>query len=82
MYHLVKCLNITEYAIESKNIKYDYLDKIYFITNDLDFDYYPDENEFYSCLTLKYDFEKQKKLKSNLMDYDILNDIKRKIKVL
>lgn len=77
-----KMINITEYAVESKNIKYNYLDKIYFITNDLDFDYYPDENEFYSCLTLKYDFEKQKQLKSILMDDDILNSINKNINKL
>lgn len=57
-----KC-NVVEYAINSEKIKYEYLDKIYFISDDLDFDYYPDVNEIYSCLTLKYDFEKQKKLK-------------------
>ncbi len=57
-----KC-NVVEYAINSEKIKYEYLDKIYFVSDDLDFDYYPYVNEIYSCLTLKYDFEKQKKLK-------------------
>lgn len=51
---------ITEYAIESNKIKFNYLQKIYIIKEDLDFDYVPSEQEIYNHLYLIYDFKKNK----------------------
>jgi len=41
---------LDEFAIMSKDVKFEYLKKIYKINQDKDFDYYPSENEIYQCL--------------------------------
>lgn len=48
---------VDEYAIESDKVKFQYLEKIYTIHEDLDFgDYVPKIGEIYDCLNIAYDF--------------------------
>lgn len=56
---------VNEYAIESDKIKFEYLEKIYIINQDLDFDYVPKTEEIHDGLSIVYDFES---LKSKIED--------------
>lgn len=47
---------VNEYAIESYKIKFEYLEKIYIINQDLDFDYVPKKEEIHDGLSVVYDF--------------------------
>lgn len=55
---------VKEYAIKSQNIKFEYLKKIYKISQSLDFDYIPEEKEIYDNLTCVYDASKLRKTKN------------------
>ena len=46
----------TEYAIDTKKIKFEYIKRIYSIIQDLDFDYVPEVSEIYNNLICTYDF--------------------------
>lgn len=48
---------VTEYAIESERIRFKYLEKIYTIKEDLDFDYLPDIEELHNYLSVFYDLK-------------------------
>ena len=48
---------IAEYAIPSKNLEFNYLEKIFLINEDIDFEYYPEStDEVMNSLTCIYDF--------------------------
>ena len=47
---------VNEYAIESEKVKFQYLETIYIIDQDIDFDYVPNREEIYNRLTTIYDF--------------------------
>ena len=51
---------IPEYAIPSNKMKSEYLKQIYLITEDMDFDYYPEKDEIYSSLSCMVDLTKRK----------------------
>lgn len=46
---------LTEYAIYSDKIKFEYLSRIYRINEEIDFDYFPETDEIYDCLSTIYD---------------------------
>ena len=52
---------ITEYAIESDKVKLEYLETIYEVERDLDFDYVPDKSEIYENLRLVCSFNRNNK---------------------
>lgn len=49
---------IPEYAVPSNMLKLNYLKQIYLITEDMDFDYYPQKDEIYNCLSCMVDLTK------------------------
>lgn len=59
---------VTEYAIESDKMQFEYLDKAYKIKEDLDFDYVPQENEIYAGLNCVYDFQGLKTLTEGILE--------------
>ena len=58
-----KIHKVTEYAIPSDQIKLDYLKQIYLITEDIDFDFMPQKEYIYDCLTCMVDLTKPKQAK-------------------
>ena len=48
---------VVEYAIESDKLKFEYLETIYIVNQDLDFDYIPKMDELYDGLSTVYDFQ-------------------------
>ncbi len=53
---------VTEYAIESNKVKFEYLKKMYQIKEDFEFDYIPTEDEISDKLSLMYDAELLEKI--------------------
>lgn len=51
---------VNEYAIESDKVKFEHLETIYRVNQDLDFDYVPKTDELYDCLSVVYDFQSLK----------------------
>lgn len=49
---------VTEYAVPSEQVKMSYLRYIYIINEDLDFDYVPNKDEIYRCLSCMMDLTK------------------------
>ncbi len=47
---------VNEYAIDTKKMRFEYIKRIYSITQDLDFDYIPELSEIYNNLICIYDF--------------------------
>ena len=74
---------IPEYAIENEEIRFNYLDKIYIIEHDLDFDYYPSSNEISSNISCIYDFALLKeKLNQLLVAKDVVKEIEENMEDL
>lgn len=48
---------VNEYAIESDKVKFEYLETIYILDQDLDFDYVPKTEELYGGFSIVYDFQ-------------------------
>lgn len=67
---------VTEYAIESDKMKFEYLQKVYTIKRDLNFDYIPKEDELCDCLNSIYDF---KNLKSTIEESLTGNNVAKSI---
>lgn len=51
---------VNEYAIESHKLKFEYLETIYIVDKNLDFDYVPKTDELYDGLRIVYDFQRFK----------------------
>lgn len=68
---------VTEYAIESDKMRFEYLKQMYIINEDLDFDYMPKINELYDRMTKIYD---SKILKHSHIYYN-LNVWKRTLEI-
>lgn len=51
---------VNEYAIESGKVKFEHLETIYILDQDLDFDYVPRTDELYDGLSVVYDFQSLK----------------------
>lgn len=59
---------VTEYAVESQKIRFEYLQKIYAIEEDLDFEYFPEAEEMHNSLTSIYDFQALKSKRKKPLD--------------
>jgi len=46
---------VTEYAIESDKVRFEYLEQMYIINEDMDFDYIPGTDELHDRMTMIYD---------------------------
>lgn len=61
-----KIMEIPEYAIPSEQVKLNSLKKVYMITEDIDFEYYPEKDEIYHYLKCIVDVSKKKSLPTNI----------------
>jgi len=59
---------VPEFAVPTDKMKLDYLKSIYLVTGDIDFDYLPEKEEIYDCLTCMVDVDK---IKNKSKDDDI-----------
>lgn len=74
---------VTEYAIESEKMKFEYLEKIYTIKEDLDFDYVPRTDELHDYLSSNYDFQILKpKIEEILKGNNVADSINENIEYL
>ena len=74
---------VDEYAIESDKMKFEYLEKIYTIDEDLDFDYIPHKDELYDALSCIYDFNSwKKKIEECLTGNNIVSSINENVMYL
>lgn len=73
----LKCLEqVTEYAVESRKMKFEYLERIYAVQKDLDFDYVPNLDQLYASLSLIYDANLSKeKLEQILRSKNVIEEI-------
>jgi putative nucleotidyltransferase with HDIG domain len=58
--NLINMYEISEYAIESSEIRFEYLDKVYMVNDVMSFDCVPKLDEFYSYMNILYDREELK----------------------
>lgn len=67
---------IEEYAISNEEIKFGYLDKVFIIDQDIDFDYYPKREEISNNISCIYDFTSLKEeLKQILSSKDVAAEL-------
>lgn len=67
---------IEEYAISNEEIKFGYLDKVFIIDKDIDFDYYPKREEISNNISCIYDFTSLKEeLKQILSSKDVAAEL-------
>ena len=73
----LECLEqVTEYAVESRKMKFEYLERIYVVQKDLDFDYVPNLDQLYASLSLSYDANLSKeKLEQILRSKNVIEEI-------
>lgn len=73
----LECLEqVTEYAVESRKMKFEYLERIYVVQKDLDFDYVPNSDQLYASLNLIYDVNLSKeKLEQILGSKNVIEEI-------
>ena len=58
--NISKIQRIPEYAIPSEAINMNYIKKIYLITRDMDFDYFPNQDELEDYMSCMVDLTKQR----------------------
>lgn len=74
---------VNEYAIESHKLKFEYLETIYIVEKDLDFDYVPKTDELYDGLRIVYDFQRFKsKIEESLTGNNVKELISENIEYL
>lgn len=74
---------VAEYAIESDKVKFEYLETIYLVDENLDFDYVPKKKELYDSLRVVYDFKSFKtKIEEILTGNNVKDSINENIEYL
>lgn len=74
---------VTEYAIESDKVRFEYLEQMYIINEDMDFDYMPGTDELYDRMTMIYDSKMLKtKLDEILMSENVPEAINKNMEYL
>lgn len=74
---------VSEYAIESDKVKFEHLETIYIVDQDLDFDYVPKTDELYDGLSIVYDFQSFKsKIEESLTGNNVEESINGNIEYL
>lgn len=74
---------VTEYAIQSDKVRFEYLEQMYIINEDIDFDYMTETDELYDRMTMIYDSKVLKtKLNEILMSENVPEAINKNMEYL